>query len=247
LERGEQGGVQAIPPTLQQSLTARLDRLGPAREVAQIGAVIGRDFSYSLLRHVTGMEEASLLIALERLAEADILLVQGVPPDSDYRFKHALIQDAAYENLLKGRRQVLHRGVAEILRDRFTDTAAVGPQVLAHHFTQAGLIEPAIEWWGKAGDQALSRSAYTEAVAHFSASLKWADALLDPADRMRRQLDFLVKLGPALMVARGYGSAEVEDACQRAAEIGEMLDDRTAVFKAKWGLWHNAHVRRNTP
>jgi class 3 adenylate cyclase/tetratricopeptide (TPR) repeat protein len=246
LERGEQGGIQAIPPTLQQSLTARLDRLGPAREVAQIGAVIGRDFSYSLLRHVTGMEEASLLIALERLAEADILLVQGVPPDSDYRFKHALIQDAAYENLLKGRRQVLHRGVAEILRDRFTDTAAVGPQVLAHHFTQAGLIEPAIEWWGKAGDQALSRSAYTEAVAHFSASLKWADALQDPADRMRRQLDFLVKLGPALMVARGYGSAEVEDACQRAAEIGEMLDDRTALFKAKWGLWHNAHVRRKT-
>ena len=117
LERGEQGGIQAIPPTLQQSLTARLDRLGPAREVAQIGAVIGRDFSYALLRAVAGMEDAPLQAALERLAEADILLVQGLPPESDYRFKHALIQDAAYENLLKSRRQVLHRRVAEVLRD----------------------------------------------------------------------------------------------------------------------------------
>ena len=115
LERGEQGGVQAIPPTLQQSLMARLDRLGPAREVAQVGSVIGRDFSYALLRAVAGMEDAALQTALERLAEADILLVQGVPPESEYRFKHALIQDAAYENLLKSRRQVLHRAVAEIL------------------------------------------------------------------------------------------------------------------------------------
>ena len=115
LERGEQGGIQAIPPTLQQSLTARLDRLGSAREVAQIGAVIGRDFSYALLRAVAGMEDAPLQAALERLAEADILLVQGLPPDSDYRFKHALIQDAAYENLLKSRRQLLHRRVAEAL------------------------------------------------------------------------------------------------------------------------------------
>ena len=105
LERGEQGGIQAIPPTLQQSLAARLDRLGPAREVAQIASVIGRGFSYPLVRAVAGMEDAALQTALERLAEADILLVQALPPDSDYRFKHALIQDAAYENLLKSRRQ----------------------------------------------------------------------------------------------------------------------------------------------
>ena len=117
LERGEQGGIQAIPPTLQQSLTARLDRLGPAREVAQIASVIGRGFTYRLLRAVAGMEDVALQAALERLAEADILLVQGLPPESDYRFKHALIQDAAYENLLKSRRQVLHRCVAEALRD----------------------------------------------------------------------------------------------------------------------------------
>src|SRR5215472_15258806 len=133
LERGEQGGIHAIPPTLQQSLTARLDRLGSAREVAQIGAVIGRDFSYSLLRAVAEMVDVPLQTALERLAEADILLVQGVPPDANYRFKHALIQDAAYENLLKSRRQVLHRKVGETLRNSLTATVAE-PEILAHHF-----------------------------------------------------------------------------------------------------------------
>jgi predicted ATPase len=137
LERGEHGGIQAIPLTLQQSLMARLDRLGPAREVARVGSVIGRGFSYGLLRTLAGMADTALQTALEQLAEADILLVQGVPPDSDYRFKHALIQDAAYENLLKSRRQVLHRRVAEILRDRFPDTAAAEPEVLAQQITVA--------------------------------------------------------------------------------------------------------------
>jgi predicted ATPase len=143
LERGEQGGTQTIPPTLQQSLMARLDRLGTAREVAQIGSVIGRNFSFGLVRAVAGMEDVALKQALERLAEADILLVQGVPPESDYQFKHALILDAAYENLLKSRRQVLHRRVRETLRDKFASTAE--PELLAYHFTQAGIIETAIE------------------------------------------------------------------------------------------------------
>src|SRR5215475_5743832 len=149
LERGEKGGIHVIPPSLQQSLMARLDRLGPAREVAQVGSVIGRGFSNGLLRTLAGMEDAALQAALEQLAEADILLVQGFPPDADYRFKHALIQDAAYENLLKSRRQILHRRVAEILR--VAAGAGVEPELLAHHFTQAGLTEDAIEWWGKAG------------------------------------------------------------------------------------------------
>jgi class 3 adenylate cyclase len=176
LERGgEQGGIHAIPSTLQQSLMARLDRLGAAREVAQIASVIGRGFSYSLLRDVAGVEEGALRAALEKLAEADIVLVQGLPPDSDYRFKHALIQDAAYENLLKSRRQALHRRVAETLRDRFADTAAAEPEVLAHHFTQAGMTDAAIEWWGKAGDQALRRSAFQEAIAHLGKAIEMAD------------------------------------------------------------------------
>jgi class 3 adenylate cyclase/predicted ATPase len=172
LERGgEQGGIHAIPPTLQQSLTARLDRLGSAREVAQIGAVIGRDFSYKLLREIAGIGEVPLQAALEKLADADILLVQGLPPASDYRFKHALIQDAAYENLLKSRRQGLHRRTAEVLRDQFADTAAAEPALLAHHFTQAGLTEAAIEWWRTAGQRSLARSALLEGAEQLKRAL----------------------------------------------------------------------------
>ena len=177
LERGEQGGIQTIPPTLQQSLTARLDRLGPAREVAQIAAVIGRGFSYPLIRAVAKMEDEALQTALERLAEADILLVQGLPPDSEYRFKHALIQDAAYENLLKSRRQALHRRTGEVLRDQFAATAAAEPELLAHHFTEAGLTEAAIEWWGKAGRRSLAGS-----------------ALLEGAEQLKRALDQIATL-----------------------------------------------------
>jgi class 3 adenylate cyclase len=170
LDGGGQDGIHAIPPTLQQSLMARLDRLGAAREVAQIGAVIGHDFSYSLLRAVTGTEDAPLQTALEQLTEADILLVQGVAPDADYRFKHALIQDSAYENLLKSRRQILHRRVGETLRDKFAGTVAE-PDVLAHHFTKAGLTDAAIEWWGKAGQRSLARSALVEATQQFKRAL----------------------------------------------------------------------------
>ena len=186
LERGEQGGSQAIWPTLQQSLTARLDRLGPAREVAQIGAVIGRGFSYPLIRAIAGMGDAPLQMALERLAEADILLVQGLPPEFEYRFKHALIQDAAYENLLKSRRQVLHRRVGEVLRDQFAASAAAEPELLAHHFTQAGLIEAAIEWWGKAGQRSLERSALVEGIEQLTRALDQF-ALLPKTPASRRE------------------------------------------------------------
>jgi class 3 adenylate cyclase/predicted ATPase len=185
LERGgEQGGIHAIPPTLQQSLTARLDRLGSAREVAQIGAVIGRDFSYNLLREIAGIGDAPLQAALEKLADADILLVQGLPPASDYRFKHALIQDAAYENLLKSRRQALHRRTGEVLRDQFAATAAAEPELLAHHFTQAGMTEAAIEWWGTAGQRSLARSALVEAAEQLKRALDQTTTLpTTPASR----------------------------------------------------------------
>jgi predicted ATPase len=185
LERGgEQGGIHAIPPTLQQSLTARLDRLGSAREVAQIGAVIGRDFSYNLLREIAGIGDAPLQAALEKLADADILLVQGLPPASDYRFKHALIQDAAYENLLKSRRQALHRRTGEVLRDQFAATAAAEPELLAHHFTQAGMTEAAVEWWGTAGQRSLARSALVEAAEQLKRALDQTTTLpTTPASR----------------------------------------------------------------
>ena len=129
VERGEQGGVQAIPPTLQQSLAARLDRLGAAREVAQVGAVLGRDFAYALLRDIAEIDEPALQASLDRLADADLLFVEGVPPQANYRFKHALIQDAAYESLLKSRRQALHRRAAEALL-----AANAEPETVAHRF-----------------------------------------------------------------------------------------------------------------
>ena len=199
LERGERGGgIQAIPPTLQQSLMARLDRLGPAREVAQIGSVIGRGFSYGLLRALAGMEDAALQAALEKLADADIVLVQGLPPESDYRFKHALIQDAAYENLLKSRRQVLHRRVAEILRDRFSATAAAEPEALAYHFTQAGLTEQAIEWWGTAGQRSLARYALAEASEQLKRALDQIATLPTTPTLRREEIKLEVAFANAL-------------------------------------------------
>jgi predicted ATPase len=248
LERGELGGIQAIPPTLQQSLTARLDRLGPAREVAQIGAVIGRDFSYALLKSVAGMEDAPLQTALERLADADILLVQRLPPDSAYRFKHALIQDAAYENLLKSRRQMLHRRVAEILRDRFSNTAAAEPEVLAHHFTQTGMTDTAIEWWGKAGDQALRRSAFQEAIAHLGKAIEMADksgeaAPLAAAAAAGLRLKLQTSLANALLQARGQHSPETQEAFSRARELAGATDDPLQRFSTYYGLWVGGYAR----
>jgi hypothetical protein len=237
LERGEQGGTQAIPPTLQQSLTARLDRLGPTREVAQIGAVIGRDFSYPMLRAVSGWEDPPLHAALDQLAEAGILLVQGLPPEADYRFKHALIADAAYENLLKSRRQVLHRRVAEVLRDQFAATASAQPELLAHHFTQANFIEAAIQWWGKAGQRSLERSALVEAVEQFKCALdQIAISPSTPALR-REQIRLQVALITPLIHVKGYGAPETKTAVEQArllieqAEaLGEPLDDPVLLF-----------------
>jgi predicted ATPase len=220
VERGAQGGVQAIPPTLQQSLAARLDRLGPAREAAQIGAVLGRDFVYALLRDVAGLDES----ALERLTEADLLFVEGTPPEANYRFKHALIQDAAYDSLLKSRRQGLHARAAEILRE----TASPEPEAVAHHFTQAGLDDLAIEWWGKAGDQALRRSAFQEAIAHLGKAIAMADkaggdaAITAPiGHRLKLQTNY----ARAIAWSRGYAAYETKAAVARVQELVTGKDD----------------------
>jgi hypothetical protein len=242
LEPGERGGIHVIPPTLQQSLTARLDRLGSAREVAQTGAVIGRDFSYRLLRAVAGTEDVPLQTALERLAEADILLVQGLPPDAEYRFKHALIQDAAYENLLKTRRQVLHRRVAEVLLDNVT--APAEPELLAHHFTQAGLTETAIQWWSGAGQRSLERSALVEAAEQFTRALDQIATLPDTPALRRRQIELQVALVTPLIHVKGFTAPETKAAVERArllieqAEVlGEPPEDPLLLFSALYGLW----------
>ena len=273
LERGEQGGVQAIPPTLQQSLAARLDRLGPAREMAQIGAVLGRSFSYGLLYSVAavgdrgrliaavadgsaalsefGCSEAGLHSALDRLAEADILIAEGVGAQANYRFKHALIQDAAYESLLKSRRQVLHRRAAEILRD-IPERAAAEPEAIAHHFTQAGLDDLAVEWWGKAGDQALRRSALVEAVAQLTSALVQIGALPSTPAMRRRQIELQVALITPLLHVKGYAAPETKAAVERArllieqAEaLWERSEDPLLLFSVLYGFWVANYVAFN--
>ena len=230
LERGEQRGVQAIPPTLQQSLTARLDRLGPAREVAQIAAVIGRGFSYPLVRAVAKMEGEALQAALERLAEADILLVQGLPPESEYRFKHALIQDAAYENLLKSRRQALHRRTGEVLRDQFATSAAAEPELLAHHFTQAGLTEAAIEWWGTAGQRSLARSALVEAAEQLKRALTQIVTL--PATPALRREEIKLEVAFANVLALTGDLVDGKEHYDRALAICDPAEHHTLTTRS---------------
>ena len=240
-ERGEQGGAQAIPPTLQQSLAARLDRLGSARETAQIGAVLGRGFSHALLQSVAGLDQDALQSALERLAEADILFVEGDGAQATYRFKHALIQDAAYDSLLKSRRQALHAQAAEIL----CESASPEPEAIAHHFTQAGLDDLAIEWWGKAGDQALRRSAFQEAIAHLGKAIEMADRAGATAQRAtggsaapsKQVTQLHVAYGNALFAARGYGAPETTEAFARARELASGDKIAPERLAADYGLW----------
>jgi predicted ATPase len=243
LERGEQGDVQAIPPTPQQSLMARLDRLGPAREVAQIGAVIGRGFSYVLLRAIALMEDGPLQSALERLAESGLILVQGLPPDSEYRFKHALIQDTAYENLLKSRRTVLHHRIAETLRDKFPAAATAEPEVVAYHFVQAGFDEPALEWWGKAGDQALHRSAYVEAIGHIGKAIRLVEGLPETPALRQEQIRLQVALITPLIHVKGYAAQETKAASEqarllieKAQALGEHPEDPLLLFSVLYGF-----------
>ena len=235
-----------VPATLKDSLMARLDRLGPAREVAQIAAVVGRQFPFAILDAVVPRGGAALEAALTDLVAAGVLLPEGRGLERGFSFKHALLRDAAYDSLLLTRRREWHERTARAVEQRFPELAASEPEVLAYHFAEAGQPAPACDYRMRAGDRAASRSAYQEAVANFLAGLKAAEALPASADRTRRQLDFLLKLGPALIVTRGMGSPEVEDAYRRAAEMGEATGDEPATFKAKWGLWLNANIKRKT-
>jgi class 3 adenylate cyclase/predicted ATPase len=251
LERGEAGGLQAIPPTLQQSLAARLDRLGEAREVAQIGAVLGRDFTYTLLRAVGEVEDCALQSALDRLAGADLLIAEGAGHEANYRFKHALIQDAAYDSLLKSRRQGLHRRAAELLRDE-PERAGASPEVIAHHFTQAGLADLAIEWWGKAGDQALRRSAFQEAIAHLGKAIAMADKTHGAGMSVRdgganaqagQRLQLQTSYGKAVMLSEGFGSEEAKAAFARAQDLATGVVSAAERFDNYFGQWVGSILR----
>src|SRR6266404_4726224 len=233
----------AIPTTLHDSLMARLDRLAPVREIGQIGAAIGREFSYSLLRALVERDETALKDALAQLEDAELLFRRDDPPEAIYTFKHALVQDAAYENLLKSRRQVLHQRIAQTLRDRFQTIAEIQPEVVAHHFTQAGLNEPAIEWWIKAGDRALDRSANNEATAHLEKGISLAEGLADgPAQRLLR-LRLQTTYGHALIHGRGHTHPDSIAAFPRARQLAADTEHIAARVSAYYGMWMVSFAR----
>jgi class 3 adenylate cyclase/predicted ATPase len=241
----------AIPATLQDSLMARLDRLAPVKEIGQIGAAIGREFSYFLLRALVGRDKTVLNDALAQLERAELVSRHGEPPEASYTFKHALVQDAAYESLLKSRRQVLHRRIAETLCDAFPQIVDAEPEIVAHHFTQAGLTEAATEWWGKAGEQALHRSAFQEAASHLGKAIEMADnaAVGSPprtgteAARVSHRLQLQTSYGRALMWSRGYSAEETKAAFTRAQELAAAIDNATERFTAYYGLWLGSLLR----
>jgi class 3 adenylate cyclase/predicted ATPase len=233
----------AVPASLHASLMARLDRLGSAKEVAQIGAVIGREFSNGLLTTVAGKSDAELQSALDSLIEAGLLFAQGVRPHTTYLFKHALVQDAAYGTLLREPRRALHARIAESLDSQFAQIAENQPELLAHHCTEAGLIEKAASYWGKAGQRSLERSALVEAVAHLTRALEQI-ATLPPSTSVRREQ---IKLQSALITplihVKGYAAPETKAAAEQtrllieqAEAQGEKPEDPLMWFSALYGF-----------
>ncbi len=228
----------AIPTTLQASLMSRVDRLGSAREVLQIGAAIGREFSYELLAAVAGLPDQVLQDALARLTEAELVFPRGTPPDATYSFKHALVQDAAYSALLRARRQQLHGAIASVLEKRFSDTA---PEVLAQQFENAGRTEKAIECWRQAGERDVRRFAMKESLAHYSAALRLLASMPESADRDRIELGIRLGLGLVQLIAISPSAKEVAEHYRRALALSRTLPDQGRErFLAIWGSWFNA-------
>jgi class 3 adenylate cyclase/tetratricopeptide (TPR) repeat protein len=226
----------AIPATLQDTLMARLDRLAVVKEVAQLGAVLGREFGYEILRGVAPLGEATLQQALAQLVEAELLYHRGVPPQATYVFKHALIQDAAYQSLLKSTRQQHHQRIAQVLEQQFLETVQTQPELLAHHYTEAGLVAPAIPYWQRAGQRAIERSANLEAISHLAKGLELLKTFPDTPEHRKQELDLQTTLGPALMAIKGYASPEVEAVYHRARELCRHVGETPQLFPVLGGL-----------
>ncbi len=233
----------AIPATLHDSLLARLNRLAPVKEVAQIGAVVGRAFSHELLANVSRQPEPELRASLEELVRSELVFRRGTPPEAIYSFKHALVQDAAYESLLKSRRHQLHARIAAVLEERFPETIATEPEVLAHHLSQAGMHENAVAYWRKAGEIAVRRSANVEAIAHFSKALESLEKQPDSRERSELELALQMTLAVPLVATKGYSGIEVERAYSRAQNLCEGLDKLDELFPILRGLW-NCYLAR---
>jgi class 3 adenylate cyclase/predicted ATPase len=227
----------AIPATLQDSLMARLDRLVTAKAVAQYASVIGRQFSYTLLRAVSALDEATLQRELGRLVEAELLYQRGLPPQATYLFKHALIRDAAYESLLKSTRQQYHQHIAQVLEAQFPETVATQPELLTHHYTEAGLSPQALDYWQRAGQRALERSAHVEAISHLTKGLEVLKALPTTPERIQQELGLQLTLGIPLSATRGYAAPEVAHIYTRAQELCRQMGETPQLIPVLLGLW----------
>ena len=233
----------AIPTTLQASLLARLDRLAPTREVAQIGAALGRSFSHELISAVAQMPQQRMDDALEQLVSAELIFRRGTAPDAEYTFKHALVQDAAYSTLLRNRRQQIHARIASTLEAQFPELVAAEPQLVAQHCSEAGLNEKGAGYWLKAGQRAVARSSMPEAVAQINKGLGLLDSMAPSPARQQQELDLRIALGPALIATRGYSSAEVGEAFALASNLAEQLDRPDYLVPLLYGQWAYHLVR----
>jgi predicted ATPase len=226
-----------IPETLQDSLMARLDRAPRLREVAQLGSVLGREFAYDMISALAGLEEQMLQSGLGQLVVDELLYQRGRPPRARYLFKHALIQDAAYQSLLKRTRQQYHQQVAKLLEDRFPEMASTQPELVAHHYTEANCPAQAIAYWLRAGAAAASRSANVEAIDQFRRGLALVEALPDMPERAERELDLQMALGTALIATTLQSHPDIGRTYARSSELCRQLGDHSREFTALRGLY----------
>ena len=232
----------AIPATLHGSLTARLDRLGPAKEIAQIGAAIGHEFPHQLLADVVPTSVNSLNAGLKQLAVAELISVHGEPPDATYIFKHALVQDAAYATLSRRNRQQVHRRISDALEKNFPDTIETRPELLAHHLAEAGLIPRAVDYLRKAGQRAIQHSANTEAIGHLNNALVLLRSLPAGAAHTQKALELEVMLGQAMIASRGYAAPETKKTLSRAKMLIDDQTDPSKMFAVLYGIWAGHYV-----
>jgi class 3 adenylate cyclase/tetratricopeptide (TPR) repeat protein len=237
MESGTEFAESEIPTSLYASLLARLDRLGPeAKEIGQIGAVIGRDFSHSLLAAAAQKSESDLASALDRLVGSELVYCTGVPPDATYTFKHALIQDAAYGSLLNADRRVYHARIGDAIRHSDPATAATRPELLAYHYQEAGNSDRALQYWSEAGDLAAGKFAADEAAAHYANALSQVDGLSDAAQRQSHELRLNLRLADSLMLTRGFISDRAYDAWDRARSLAALLNQPEEYARASVGI-----------
>ena len=227
----------AIPASLQDSLMARLDRLAPVKEVAQLAAAIGRTFSHELMAAVSLGSERELEDALVQLARAELIFRRGSPPDVVYEFKHALVQDVAYQSLLKSTRRQYHQRIARVLKEQFSDTANTQPELLAHHYTEAHFFDEAIDYWRRAGQRASERSANVEAISHLTKGLELLTNLPESGERNELELQLHIALGAPLMTTKGYAAPEVGHAFKRARELCQNIEATPELFPVVRGMW----------